>query len=49
MEVGGRDEFSLLNETSIASQEEIVNNSKTTDELLSISQAIIVYDLLKDK
>jgi len=44
-----KDEFSLLNETSVASQEEITNNSRTTDELLSISQSIIVYDLLKDK
>jgi len=44
-----KDEFSLLNETSVASQEEIINNSKITDDLLSISQSIIVYDLLKDK
>jgi len=44
-----KDEFSLLNDTSVASQEDIVANSKLTDDMLSVSQAIIVYDLLKDK
>ena len=44
-----KDEFSLLNETSVASQEDITKNSEITDKLLSISQSIIVYDLLKDK
>ena len=44
-----KDEFSLLNDTSVASQDVITNNSKLTDKLLSISQSIIVHDLLKDK
>ncbi len=44
-----KDEFSLLNDTSVASQEDIINNSKKADEMLSISQSIILYDLLKDK
>ena len=44
-----KDEFSLLNDTTIASQEDITANSELTDKMLSVSQAIIVYDLLKDK
>lgn len=44
-----KDEFSLLNDTTIASQEDIIANSQATDDKLSISQSIIVYDLLKGK
>ena len=43
-----KDEFSLLNDTTVASQEEITNNALITDKYLSVSQAIILYDLIKE-
>ena len=43
-----KEEFSLLNETTTLSQEEILENTSKADKYLSVSQAIIIYDLLKD-
>ncbi|MDD2628053.1 MAG: LTA synthase family protein [Clostridia bacterium] len=44
-----KDEFSLLNDISIASPETIEKNSMRAESMLSVSQAIVVYDLLKDR
>lgn len=43
-----KDEFSLLNNTSTLSQDEINENSSKAEKYLSVSQAIILYDLIKE-
>lgn len=44
-----KDEFSLLNNTTTSSPEILKEFSIRTDNMLSVSQAIVVYDLLKDR